>query len=75
MILTNSTNEAYDKLGTKYIKSEKSSHLCRKELNEVKTKKADLLVKLDETTSLVETLVIRNTSLDKKVNNLEVELC
>ena len=26
--------EAYDKLCTKFIKSEKTSHLCRKELNE-----------------------------------------
>ena len=40
--------EAYDKLCTEYIKFEKTSHLCRKELNEVKTEKADLLVKLDE---------------------------
>ena len=42
--------EAYDKLCTEYIKSEKTSYLCRKELNEVKTKKAYLLVKLDKTT-------------------------
>ena len=42
--------EAYDKLCTEFIKSEKTSHLCRKELNEVKTEKADLLVKLYETT-------------------------
>ena len=28
--------EAYDKLCTEFIKSEKTSHLCRKELNEVK---------------------------------------
>ena len=42
--------EAYDKLCTEFIKSKKTSHLCRKDLNEVKTKKADLLVKLDETT-------------------------
>ena len=28
--------EAYDKLYTEFIKSEKTSHLCRKELNEVK---------------------------------------
>ena len=55
--------EAYDKLCTEFIKSEKTSHLCRKELNEVKTKKADLLVKLDKTTRLVETLVMENTSL------------
>ena len=48
--------EAYDKLCTEFIKSEKTSHLCRKELNEVKTKKADLLVKLNET--LVETLLV-----------------
>ena len=54
--------EAYDKLCTKFIKFEKTSHLCRKELNEVKTEKADLLVKLDETTRLVETLVVENTS-------------
>ena len=33
--------EAYDKLCTKDIKSEKTSHLYRKELNEVKTKKAN----------------------------------
>ena len=26
--------EAYDKLCTEFIKSEKTSHLCRKELNE-----------------------------------------
>ncbi|KAL0017674.1 hypothetical protein SO802_004743 [Lithocarpus litseifolius] len=44
--------EAYDKLCTKFIKSEKTSHHCRKELNEAKTEKGDLLVKLDETTSL-----------------------
>ena len=49
--------DAYDKLCTKFIKSEKTSHLCRKELNEVKTEKAYLLVKLDETTRLVETLI------------------
>ena len=29
--------EAYDKLYTEFIKSEKTSHLCRKEFNEVKT--------------------------------------
>ena len=66
--------EAYDKLCTEFIKYEKTSHLCRKELNEIKTKKADLLVKLDETTRLVETLVVENTSLEEKVKNLEVEL-
>ena len=66
--------EAYDKLCTKFIKSEKTSHCCRKELNEAKTKKANLLVKLDETTRLVETLVVENTSLEEKVKNLEVEL-
>ena len=66
--------EAYDKLCTKFIKSEKTSHLCRKELNEVKTEKADLLVKLDEMTRLVETLVVENASLEEKVKNLEVEL-
>ena len=58
--------DAYDKLCTEFIKSEKTSHLCRKELNEVKTEKADLLVKLDETTRLVETLVMENTSLEEK---------
>ena len=41
--------EAYDKLCTEFIKSEKTSHLCRKKLNEVKIEKVDLLVKLDET--------------------------
>ena len=66
--------EAYDKLCTKFIKSEKTSHLFRKELNEVKIEKTDLLVKLDETTRLVETLVVENTSLEEKVKNLEVEL-
>ena len=66
--------EAYDKLCTKYIKFEKISHLRRKELNEVKTKKANLLVKLDETTRLVDILVVENTSLDEKVNNFKVEL-
>ena len=65
--------EAYDKLCTEFIKSEKTSHLCRKELNEVKTEKVDLLVKQDETTRLVETLVMENTSLEEKVKNLEVE--
>ena len=44
-----------------------------KKLNELKTKKSDLLVKLDETTRLVKTLVVENTSLDEKVKNLEVE--
>ena len=52
--------EAYDKLCIEFIKSEKTYHLCRKELNEVKTENADLLVKLDETTRLVETLVVEN---------------
>ena len=49
--------EAYDKLCTEFIKSKKTSHLCRKEFNEVRTEKADMLVKLDETTRLVETLI------------------
>ena len=49
--------KAYDKLCTEFIKFEKTSHLCRKELNEVKTEKDYLLVKLDETTRLVETLI------------------
>ena len=44
----------------------------KKELNEVKTEKANLLVKQDETTRLVETLVMENTSLEKKVRNLEI---
>ena len=66
--------EAYDKLCTEFIKSEKTSHLCRKELNEVKTEKADLLVKLDETTRLVETLVVENAPLEEKVKKLKVEL-
>ena len=52
--------EVYDKLCTEFIKSEKTSHLCRKELNEVKTEKANLLVKLNETTRLVETLIVEN---------------
>ena len=66
--------EAYDKLCTEFIKSEKTSYLCRKEFNEVKTEKADLLVKLDKTTRLVETLILENTSLEEKVKNLKVEL-
>ena len=66
--------EAYDKLCTEFIKSKKTSHLCRKEFNEVRTEKADMLVKLDETTRLVETLVVKNTSLEDKVKNLKVEL-
>ena len=37
-------------------------------------KKIDLLVKLDKTTKLVETLVVENTSLEENVKNLEVEL-
>ena len=45
-----------------------------KKLNELKTKKSDLLVKLDETTRLVKTLVVENTSFEEKVKNLEVEL-
>ena len=66
--------DAYDKLCTEFIKSEKTSHRCRKGLNEAKTEKIDPLVKLDETTRLVETLVVKNTSLEEKVKNLEVEL-
>ena len=65
--------EVYDKLCTEFIKSEKTSHLCRKELNEVKTEKTYLLVELDETTRLVETLVGGNTSLEENVKNLKVE--
>ena len=48
--------------------------MARHPLSEVKTEKDDLLVKLDETTRLVETLVGVNTSLEEKVKNLEVEL-
>ena len=66
--------EAYDKLCTKFIKSEKTSHVCRKELNEVKTEKVDMLDKLDKTTRLVETLVMENISLEEKIKNFEVEL-
>ena len=66
--------EAYDKLCTEFIKSEKTSHLCRKEVNEVKTEKANLLVKLDGTIRLVETLIVENASLEEEVKNLEVEL-
>ena len=66
--------KAYDKLCIEFIKSEKTSHHCRKELNEAITEKADLLVKLDETTRLVETLVVENASLEEKIKNLEVEL-
>ena len=66
--------EAYDKLCTEFIKSEKTSHHCRKELNKAITEKANLLVKLDEITRLVETLVVENTSLKENVKNLEVEL-
>ena len=42
--------EVYDKLCTEFKKFEKMSHHCRKELNEVKIEKSDLLVKLDKTT-------------------------
>ena len=66
--------EAYDKLCTEFIKFEKTSYLCRKELNEVKTEKTYLLVKLDETTRLVETLVVENTLSEEKVKNLKIEL-
>ena len=66
--------DAQDKLCTEFIKSEKTSHLCRKELNEVKTEKANLLVKLDDTTRLVETLVVENALLEEKVKNLKVDL-
>ena len=66
--------EVYDKLCTEFIKSEKTSYLCRKELNELKTKKVYLLVKLNETTRLVEIFVVENTSLEEKVKNLEFEL-
>ena len=66
--------EAYDKLCTEFIKSEKTSYLYRKELNEVKTEKVDLLVKLDETTRLVKTFVMESTSLEEKFKNLDVEL-
>ena len=66
--------EDYDKLRIEFIKSEKTSHLCRKELNEVKIEKANMLVRLDETIRLVETLVVENTSLEENVNNLEVKL-
>ncbi|KAF3943986.1 hypothetical protein CMV_029505 [Castanea mollissima] len=45
--------EAYDKPCIEFIKSEKTSHLCRKEFNEEKTEKAELLVKLNEITRTV----------------------
>ena len=66
--------EAQDKLCTVFIKFEMISHLGGKQLNEVKTEKAELLVKLGETTRLVETLVVENTSLEENVKNLKVEL-
>ena len=66
--------EAYDKLCTEFLNFKKTSHLCRKELNEVKTKKPELLVSLDETARLVEPLVVENISLEEKVKNLEVKL-
>ena len=66
--------ETYDKLCTEFIKYEKTSHFCRKELNGVKTGKTDLLVKLDETIRLVQTFVVENTSLEEDVKNLKVEL-
>ena len=66
--------EAYDKLCTEFIKFEKTSHLCRKEPNEVKTEKVELLIKLNETTRLVETFVVENTTLKEKIKNLEVKL-
>ena len=66
--------KAYDKLCTEFIKFENTFHCCRKEFNEVKTEKTDLLVKLDETIRLVETFVMENTSLEEKVKNFEVEL-
>ena len=56
------------------IKFEKTTYLCRKELNKVKTEKAELLVKLDETSRLIETFVVENTSIDEKLKNLEIEL-
>ncbi|XP_065633086.1 uncharacterized protein LOC136069000 [Quercus suber] len=37
------------------------------------TSDTELLVKLDETTRLVETLIMENTSLEEKVKNLEVQ--
>ena len=66
--------EAYDKLCTEFIKSKKTTYLCKKELNEIKTEKTDLLVKLDKTIRLVKTFVVENTSLEEKIKNLEVEL-
>ena len=66
--------EAYDKLCTEFIKSGKNSHLCRKELNKVKNEKADILVKLDKITRLVETLIVENTSFEEKVKNLDIKL-
>ena len=66
--------EAYDKLCIEFIKSEKTSHFCRKELNTIKTENTELLVKIDETTRLIEILVVENTSLKEKVKNLNVKL-
>ena len=50
------------------------AHDIWKKLNEVKTEKVDLLINLDETIRLVETLVVKNTSLEEKVKNLEIKL-
>ena len=67
-------SEACNKLCTEFKKYEKNYHLYKKELNEVKNEKVELLVKLDETTRLVKTLVVESTSLEEKIKNLEVKL-
>ena len=66
--------EAYDKLCVEFIKSEKTSHLCRKEINELKTEKTDLLVKLDETTRQLRLLLWRTPHQKRRSRILRLSL-
>ena len=74
--------EAYDKLCTEFIKSEKTSHLCRKELNEVKIENGSENDPSDEYedecgyymvfAAVIDKVIVKNASDSEDSSNNEV---
>ena len=74
--------EAYDKLCTEFIKSEKTSHLCRKEVNEVKIENGSENDPSDEYedacgyymvfAAIIDKVIVKNASDSEDSSNNEV---